>query len=143
MSLFNIFSIAGSAMSAQSVRLNTVASNIANAESVSGSPEEVYRAKKPVFEAVRQAVMSQRGFGRLNAGQGVQVKSIAESNKAPRVQHNPDHPSADSKGNVYLPDINIIEEMANMISASRAFQTNVQVAQATKRMLERTLTLGQ
>jgi flagellar basal-body rod protein FlgC len=138
MSLYNIFKISGSAMSAQSVRLNTTASNLANAESVSSSVNETYRARHPVFSAVYESL---RGNDSANAG--VAVLGIVESEAAPRVKYQPENPLADENGNVYLPNINIVEEMANMISASRNYQANVQIANTTKTLLQRTLNLGQ
>ena len=138
MSLFRVFDVAGSAMSAQSVRLNTTASNLANANSVSSSAGETYRARYPVFQAqLEQANAAQ------NDAVGVNVIGIIESD-APLVnEFNPNHPLADENGYVYRPNVNIMEEMANMISASRSYQTNVQIAEAAKQMLNKTLTLGQ
>ena len=137
MSLFNVFSISGSGMSAQSVRLNTTASNIANADSVSSSVDETYRARHPVFAAEMQ---------KAAAGQkesvGVQVLGVVESNKPLNVEYAPDHPMADGEGYIYKPNVNVIEEMTNMISASRSYQTNVQLAESAKNMLNKTLTLG-
>ncbi len=138
MSLYNIFKISGSAMSAQSVRLNTTASNLANAESVSSSVNETYKARHPVFTAVYESLK-----GNNSASAGVNVVGIVESEAAPRVKHQPENPMADENGNVYLPNINIVEEMANMISASRSYQANVQIANTTKTLLQRTLNLGQ
>lgn len=137
MSLFNVFSISGSGMSAQSVRLNTTASNIANADSVSSSVDDTYRARHPVFAAEMQ---------KAAAGQkepvGVQVLGVVESNKPLNVEYAPDHPMADGEGYIYKPNVNVIEEMTNMISASRSYQTNVQLAESAKNMLNKTLTLG-
>ncbi len=138
MSLYNIFKISGSAMSAQSVRLNTTASNLANAESVSSSVNETYKARHPVFSAVYESLK-----GNDSASAGVSVLGIVESEAAPRVKYQPENPMADENGNVYLPNINIVEEMANMISASRSYQANVQIANTTKTLLQRTLNLGQ
>ena len=138
MSLYNIFDISGSALSAQSVRLNTTASNMANAESVASSINQTYRARHPVFSAVMDNI-SQRQF----SGAGVEVLGIVESEATPRVKYQPDNPLADEQGNVYLPNVNIVEEMANMISASRNYQVNVQVANTTKTLLQKTLALGQ
>ena len=138
MSLFNVFNITGSGMSAQSVRLNTTASNIANADSVSSSIDETYRARHPVFAAAMQEAA---------AGQeksvGVQVLGVVESNKPLNVEYAPEHPMADNDGYIYKPNVNVIEEMTNMISASRSYQTNVQLAESAKNMLTKTLTLGQ
>jgi len=138
MSLFNVFNISGTGMSAQSVRLNTTASNIANADSVSSSIDETYRARHPVFAAEMQ---------KAAAGQessiGVQVLGVVESNKPLNVEYSPEHPMADKEGYIYKPNVNVIEEMTNMISASRSYQTNVQLAESAKNMLNKTLQLGQ
>jgi flagellar basal-body rod protein FlgC len=136
MDLNNVMDIAGSAMSAQSVRLNTTASNLANADSISSSIDQTYKARHPVFAAIQQA-LQQQGVG------GVQVKGIVESSAPVRPRYQPDHPLADEKGYIYQPNVNLVEEMANMISASRSYQTNVQVANTAKQMLARTLQLGQ
>ena len=138
MSLFNVFSISGSGMSAQSVRLNTTASNIANADSVSSSVDQTYRARHPVF-----AAQMQKAAAGQNESVGVQVLGVVESNKPLNVEYAPDHPMADGDGYIYKPNVNVIEEMTNMISASRSYQTNVQIAESAKSMLTKTLTLGQ
>ena len=149
MSLFNIFNISGSAMSAQSVRLNTTASNLANANSVSSSVEDTYRARNPVFAtALADAGGSYRGDSLTNqtqAGQsaGVKVKGIVESQKPLQIEYAPNHPMADGNGYIYRSNVNTMEEMANMISASRSYQTNVQVADTAKTMTQRLLRLGQ
>ncbi|MBO1894714.1 flagellar basal body rod protein FlgC [Shewanella sp. BF02_Schw] len=137
MSLFNIFNVSGSGMSAQSVRLNTTASNIANADSVSSSVDKTYRARHPVFEAEMLKANSQQ-----NSSPGVSVKGIVESNKPLLKEYSPDHPMADGDGFIYKPNVNVMEEMADMISASRSYQMNVQVADATKSMLQQTLRMG-
>lgn len=144
MSLGNVFDIAGSAMSAQSVRLNTTASNMANAESVSSSEGETYRARKPVFE-LKQMENLQPGSAPLGAqaGQGVNVAGIVESDAPLRQEYNPDHPMADEKGYVYYPNVNVVEEMADMISASRSFQINAEIMNTAKQMMQKALTLGQ
>ncbi|GAB6042536.1 flagellar basal body rod protein FlgC [Endothiovibrio diazotrophicus] len=138
MSLFNVFDIAGSGMSAQSLRLNTTASNLSNAESVSSSVDETYRSRQPVFSAMVQDHMDPQG-----ASSGVQVLGIVESQAPVRAQYQPDHPLADEKGYVYLPNVNVVEEMANMISASRSYQNNVEVLSTSKRLLQETLRLGE
>ena len=139
MSLYNVFNISGTGMSAQSVRLNTTASNIANANTVSSSVDKTYRARQPVFAAeLTQASKEQRG-----EAVGVSVKAIVESDKPLKVEYNPNHPMADKDGYIYKPNVNVMEEMANMISASRTYQTNVQVADAAKQMLSKTIMLGQ
>lgn len=136
MSLYNVFDVSGSGMSAQSVRLNTTASNIANANSVSSSAGETYKARHPVFATELTKAMSPEA-------QGVNVLGIVESDAPLNIEHNPNHPMADKDGYVYKPNVNVVEEMANMISASRAYQTNVQVADAAKQMLSKTLLMGQ
>ena len=137
MSLFKVFDIAGSAMSAQSVRLNTVASNLANAESASSSINETYRARTPVFAAVMDVLQND------GSAAGVKVLGIVESQAPLRREYRPDHPLADESGYINLPNVNAVEEMTNMISASRSYQTNVEVINTSKQMLLRTLSLGQ
>ncbi|QBG35242.1 flagellar basal body rod protein FlgC [Litorilituus sediminis] len=139
MSLFNVFDITGSGMSAQSTRLNTTASNIANADSVSSSADQTYRARHPVFAAA----MQEAAAGQESASAGVQVLGIVESDKPLNVEYSPNHPMADKDGYIYKPNVNVIEEMTNMISASRSYQTNVQLAESAKNMLNKTLMLGQ
>ncbi|MGV2874055.1 flagellar basal body rod protein FlgC [Colwellia sp. E150_009] len=138
MSLFNVFTITGSGMSAQSTRLNTTASNIANADSVSSSVDEVYRARHPVFAAAMQKAADGQ-----DSNVGVQVLGIVESDKPLNIEYAPEHPMADKEGYIYKPNVNVIEEMTNMISASRSYQTNVQLAESAKNMLNKTLQLGQ
>ncbi len=138
MSLFKIFEIAGSGMSAQSVRLNTVASNVANADSVSSSEGDTYRARLPVF-----ATVLDRSLDADPAAAGVRVAGIVES-EAPLAKHfEPNHPAADAEGYVYRPNVNVVDELANMISASRSYQTQVEVLNTSKQLVLRTLTLGQ
>lgn len=137
MSLFNVFNVSGTGMSAQSLRLNTTASNIANADSVSSSIDQTYRARHPVFAAeMQKAAASQKD------AVGVQVLGVVESDKPLNIEYAPDHPMADNEGYIYKPNVNVIEEMTNMISASRSYQTNVQIAESAKSMLSKTLTLG-
>jgi flagellar basal-body rod protein FlgC len=141
---FKIFDIAGSGLSAQSVRLNTVASNLANADSISGDPATVYKARHPVFQAVQAAVSRSAAFGVTGpADAGVRVSGIVESNAAPTVRHDPGNPLADPQGNVYAPNVNVIEEMTDMISASRAYQNDVEVMNTSKQLMLATLKLGQ
>ncbi|WP_417614612.1 flagellar basal body rod protein FlgC [Oceanisphaera sp.] len=137
MSLFKVFDISGSAMSAQSVRLNTTASNLANADSVSSSINETYRARKPVFAADLSQALSDR-----QESVGVKVMGIVETDKPLLKEFHPDHPMADKDGFIYKPNVNVVEEMTDMLSASRNYQTNVQVADAAKQMLQQTLRLG-
>ncbi|WP_372875660.1 flagellar basal body rod protein FlgC [Pseudomonas sp.] len=147
MSLASVFNIAGTGMSAQSTRLNTISSNIANAETVSSSVDQTYRARHPVFATVFQQSMGD-GSGSLfaeqdQAGSGVQVLGIVEDQSSLVPRYEPNHPAADEGGYVYYPNVNVVEEMADMISASRAFQTNVEMMNTAKQMLQRVLTLGQ
>lgn len=146
MSLMNIFDIAGSGMSAQTVRLNTISSNIANAESVSSNLDETYRAREPIFKAQLQAAMSNQPFDfsarQMDAGGGVAVQGVVESDAPLQMRYEPDHPMADENGYVAYPNVNVVEEMANMISASRAFQTNVDVMSSAKTMMQQVLSLG-
>ncbi|GGE70676.1 flagellar basal-body rod protein FlgC [Streptosporangium jomthongense] len=148
MSLGSIFDIAGSGMTAQSLRLNTTASNIANAETASSSTDTTYRARKPVFSAIQQSLMNpgQQSFGLTsdeNAGAGVRVEGIVESDAELQMRYEPDHPAANEDGYVFYPNVNIVEEMADMMSSSRSFQMNVDIMNTAKSMMQRILTLGQ
>ncbi|MFZ6641519.1 flagellar basal body rod protein FlgC [Undibacterium sp. TC4M20W] len=134
MSLFNVFNVAGSAMSAQSQRLNVVTSNLANADSVTSSDGTPYKAKQVVFTAVPVAG---------TASTAVKVNEVVEDTNPPKLMYDPKHPMADEKGYVAMPNVNVVEEMVNMISASRSYQNNVEVMNAAKTMLLKTLTLGQ
>jgi flagellar basal-body rod protein FlgC len=142
MSSFKIFDIAGSGLSAQSVRLNTVASNLANADSVSGDPTTVYRARHPVFQAVQQKMLGAASLADQSEA-AVSVKGIVESQAAPQMRYDPGNPLANAQGNVYAPNVNVIEEMTDMISASRAYQDNVEVMNTSKDLMLATLKLGQ
>ncbi len=147
MSMGDVFTIAGSGMSAQTVRLNTVSSNIANADSVSSSVGTTYRAREPVFQAVQQSLYNaESGGAPLQLGPdaaGVQVMGVVESQAPLQMRYEPGHPYADKNGYVAYPNVNVVEEMANMISASRSFQTNVDVMNTAKTLMQKTLTLGQ
>jgi flagellar basal-body rod protein FlgC len=134
MSLFNIFNVAGSAMSAQAQRLNVVSSNLANADSVTSSNGLPYKAKQVIFSAVPVSG---------TASTGVKVIEVVEDANPPKLMYDPKHPLADEKGYVSMPNVNVVEEMVNMISASRSYQTNVETMNAAKTMLMKTLTLGQ
>jgi len=143
MSSFKAFDIAGSGMSAQSVRLNTTASNLANAESVSGDPNQVYKPRHPIFEAVRAQLQAGALGQDSGANAAVKVSGIYES-QAPALQrYEPGNPLADANGYVYAPSVNVVEEMVNMISASRSYQNNVEVMNTSKDLLMATLRLGQ
>lgn len=155
MTLSKIFNIAGSGMNAQSVRMNTTASNLANAQSVSSSIEETYRARKPVFapmlERYKQGITDDYGYTnpvtsfnpRDVAGEGVNVLGIVESNQELQMRYEPNHPKANEEGYVYYPNVSPVEEMTDMLAASRSFQMNVEVMNTTKQMMQRVLTLGQ
>lgn len=145
MSINAIFDVAGSAMSAQSVRLNTVASNLANAQSASSSTGDTYRARHPVFATLQQSLIdgSPTGDASDGAAAGVQVLGIVESQAPLQQRYEPGHPLADEQGYVYYPNVNVVEEMADMISASRSFQVNVQIVEAAKTLSQRVLALGQ
>jgi flagellar basal-body rod protein FlgC len=134
MSLFNTFRVAGSAMTAQAIRLNAVASNLANADSVISSDGKPYRAKQVVFAATPMGSA---------AAQGVQVKAVVEDSSPGRMVYEPRNPAADEKGYVEMPNVSVVEEMTNMISASRSYQTNAEVMNTAKQLLLRTLTIGQ
>lgn len=139
MSLLDVFDIAGSAMSSQSVRLNVTASNLANAQSVGPDEAGTYHARQPVFSAVMQSL---RG-GVDSPGVGVKVDAIVESQAPLEQRYQPEHPMANEQGYVYVPNVNMIDEMSNMISASRSYQSNVEVLNTSKQLLLATLRLGQ
>ena len=147
MSLASVFNIAGSGMSAQTTRLNTVASNIANAETVSSSIDQTYRARHPVFATTFQQAQGAEGQSLFQdqdgAGQGVQVTGIVEDQSNLEARYEPSHPAANKDGYVYYPNVNVVEEMADMISASRSFQTNAELMNTAKTMMQKVLTLGQ
>ena len=136
MSLFSVMNTAGTAMNAQSVRLNVTASNLANAGSVSGDPDKVYRARQPVFASFQETLADQSGVT------GVRLNGIVESSAPLNVRYQPEHPEADENGNVYATNVNTVEEMVNMISASRAYKNNVEIINTTKDLLLQTLSLG-
>jgi flagellar basal-body rod protein FlgC len=142
MSSFKVFDIAGAGLSAQSVRLNTVASNLANADSVSGDPSTVYKARHPVFQAVQAAVGAAAAAQGATGGASVRVAGIVESQAPATVRNDPGNPLADAQGNVYAPNVNVIEEMTDMISASRAYQNDVEVMSTAKDLMLATLKLG-
>jgi len=137
MSLFKVFDIAGSALSAQTVRLNTTASNMANADTVSGSEETAYRARHPVFATVLKAAAGGAEVA------GVRVTGIVEDAAPIQKRYQPGHPLADENGYVYTSNVNVVEEMVNMISASRNYQNNVELMNTSKQLLLATLRLGQ
>jgi flagellar basal-body rod protein FlgC len=136
MSLTNVFNIAGSALTAQSMRLNLVASNIANAESATSSTGTPYRARHVVFSAVPVSTASSQV-------DGVRVSSVVEDQSPFKLKYDPSNPLADGNGYVRMPNVNPVEEMADMISASRSYQTNVEMMNTAKALLQRTLQIGQ
>jgi flagellar basal-body rod protein FlgC len=137
MSLFDAMSIAGTALDAQTVRLNTIASNMANAHTVAGSAEETYKPKAPIFSAVLQDA-----FDGDPTQMGVRVESVIDTDAAPREEYAPNHPLADENGFIYRPAVDTATEMANMMQASRAFQNSIEAINTAKQMALRTLTLG-
>ncbi len=138
MASMNVFDIAGSGMNAQSLRLNLVASNISNANSVSSSIDQVYRSRQPVFAAELKNIMDKN-----DAASKVNVKGVVESQSPPVMEYEPNHPMADAKGYIYKPNVNVVEEMANMMSASRSYQNNVEVLNTAKQLMLQTLKMGQ
>ena len=152
MGLYNVFDIAGSSMSAQSVRLNTVASNLANADVVSSTEAGAYRSRQPVFAAVMDALngtgqsVGQSGATQYGMAQGqssgVRVAGIVEDNAVARKEYQPEHPLANKEGYIFKSNVNAIEEMANMMAASRSYQNNVEVFNTSKQLLLKTLNMG-
>lgn len=140
MSMFEIFDVAGQGMSAQNVRLNATASNIANANTVASSEKEGYRARSAVFQAI-QSKVSNDLFGGETL-KGVKVATIVESKQPLKMQYSPEHPQADENGYIYLPNVNVIQEMADMIAATRSYQANTEIFNATKTLLQQTINLG-
>ena len=136
MSLFNLFDISGSAMTAQSQRLNVVASNLANADSATSSTGQPYRARQVVFSATPLG-------GNNGAAAGVRVDRVIDDPAPMKLMYDPKNPLADAKGYVTMPNVNAVEEMVNMISASRSYQSNADVMNTAKTLLQKTLQLGQ
>jgi flagellar basal-body rod protein FlgC len=144
MSLLNIFSVAGSAVSAQSQRLNTVASNLANADTVAGPDGSPYKARQVVFQATAPDGSARMGqAGRHPAVAGVTVSNVIEDPSPGKRVYDPEHPSADGEGYVTHSNVNVIEEMVNMISASRSYQNNVEIMNTAQQLALKTLQLGQ
>ena len=135
---FRIFDIAGSGMQAQSIRLNLIASNLSNAETVSSSMDQTYKSRQPVF-----ATHLQNARNDLNAGVGVRVAGVVESQTPLRMEYMPNHPKADENGYIFKPNVEPIEEITNMMSASRSYQDNAQVINTAKQLMQQTLRLGQ
>ena len=138
MSALSVFDIAGSGMNAQSLRLNLVASNISNANSVSSSIDDVYRSRQPVFQAEFKNIMNQN-----DSSSKVNVLGVVESDAPAVMEYAPNHPMADVTGYIYKPNVNTVEEMANMMSASRSYQNNVEVLNTAKQLMLQTLKMGQ
>ena len=137
MSSFRIFDIAGSGVAAQTVRLNTVASNLANANSVSSTAEGTYKARMPIFEAVRGELKGRE------SGAAVRVTQVIESTASPNSRYEPSNPLADANGFVYTPDISAVEQITDMVSASRSYQNNIEVMRTARDLMMATLRLGQ
>lgn len=138
MSSMRIFDVAGSGMNAQTLRLNLVASNISNANSVSSSSDQVYKARQPVFAAELKNLMDKN-----SAASGVNVLGVVENQAPPVMEYAPNHPMADELGYIYKPNVNTVEEMANMMSASRSYENNVEVLNTAKNLMLQTLKMGQ
>jgi flagellar basal-body rod protein FlgC len=138
MSLFRVFDVSGSAVSAQSQRLNVVASNLANADTVAGPDGTAYKARQVVFQTVLMGQGPQ-----ADASTGVKVSTVVEDQTPGRRVHDPRHPSADAEGYVTYSNVSAVEEMVNMISASRSYQNNVDVMNTAKSLLLKTLQIGQ
>ena len=135
MSFFNILDISGTGMHAQTVRLNTIASNMANVDSISSNADETYRSKQPVFQTILdQKTGEPKG--------GVRIKEVVESPAPLKMEYQPNHPMANEDGYIFRPNVNVVEEMANMMSASKSYETNVEVLNTSKQLLLRTIQLG-
>ena len=140
MSLFNVFNVAGSALNAETIRLNTTASNLANAESVNGDVSKVYRARHPVFQTMMNT--SDWGLDGQDSAVGVRVLGVVESTAAPAMRYQPDNPVANKDGYVFMSNVNSIEEMTNMISANRTFASNVECINTARDLLLKTISMG-
>ena len=135
MSMFKTLDISATGMHAQTVRLNTIASNMANVDSVSSNADETYRSKQPIF----QAMLDNQGIPGTG---GVRVKEIVENTEPLKMEYSPNHPMANEEGYIFRPNVNAVEEMANMMSASRTYETNIEVMNTSKQLLMRTIQLG-
>ncbi|MBN8489156.1 MAG: flagellar basal body rod protein FlgC [Burkholderiales bacterium] len=147
MSMFKVFDISGSAVSAQSQRLNVVASNLANVDTVAGPDGSAYKARQVVFQTVMMDAQGRAASGEMGdpvaASAGVKVSTVSEDNTPGRKVRDPSHPAADADGYVTYSNVNAVEEMVNMISASRSYQNNIEVMNTAKSLLMKTLQLGQ
>jgi flagellar basal-body rod protein FlgC len=139
MSLFNVFNISGTALNAETIRLNTTASNLANAESVNGDVTKIYRARHPVFQSMMD---TSAPFGDQDASVGVRVLGVVESKAAPLMRYQPENPLANKDGYVFTSNVNSIEEMTNMISANRSFATNIEAINTARDLLLKTISMG-
>lgn len=134
MAVFPVLDISSSGMHVQTIRLNTIASNIANVNSISSNAEDTYRSKQPVFQTI---------FDEKKGSQaGVKIYDIVESQEPLKMEYNPAHPMANGEGYIFRPNVNTVEEMANMLDASRAYETNIEVMNTSKQLLLRTIQLG-
>lgn len=136
MGLFNTFDVSGSAMTANTVRMNLVASNLANVNSAASSVEGTYKSRQAVFKTIVDEFSSDQSVAKVG------VERIVESQEPLKAQYQPHHPNANEEGYVYMPNVNPVEAMANMIDASRSYQTNVEVLNTTKQLLMQTINLG-
>jgi flagellar basal-body rod protein FlgC len=139
MSLFNVFNVSGTALNAETIRLNTTASNLANAESVNGDVTKIYRARHPVFQSMMD---TSAPFGDADASVGVRVLGVVESKAAPLMRYQPENPLANKDGYVFTSNVNSIEEMTNMISANRSFATNIEAINTARDLLLKTISMG-
>jgi flagellar basal-body rod protein FlgC len=139
MSLFNVFNVSGSALNAETIRLNTTASNLANAESVNGDVTKIYRARHPVFQSMMD---TSAPFDDPDASVGVRVLGVVESKAAPLMRYSPENPLANKDGYVFTSNVNSIEEMTNMISANRSFATNIEAINTARDLLLKTISMG-
>ncbi len=135
MSMFHVLDISATGMHVQTVRLNTIASNMANVDSISSNAKDTYRAKEPVFQTILDEETG-RPIG------GVKIKEIVENQAPLKMEYNPNHPMANKDGYIFRPNVNVVEEMANMLDASRTYETNIEVMNTSKQLLLRTLQLG-
>jgi flagellar basal-body rod protein FlgC len=140
MSLFNVFNVSGSALNAETIRLNTTASNLANAESVNGDATKIYRARHPVFQSMLDT--SNPFADSEGASSGVRVLGVVESKAPPLTRYAPDNPLANKDGYVFTSNVNSIEEMTNMISANRSFATNIEAINTARDLLLKTISMG-
>jgi flagellar basal-body rod protein FlgC len=137
MSLFDVFNVAGSALNAETIRLNTTASNLANAQSTDGDSTKVYRARHPVFQTMMDSAADED-----SASTGVRVLGVVESQAPPTMRYEPDNPTANKNGYVFMSNVNPIEEMTNMISANRSFATDIEAINTARDLLLKTMSMG-